>query len=191
MLFVAQVVPGTDMADKLRPGDVILAIDNELVADLFTAEQRAQKTELLLTILRRGRVEQLTVRPSELSGLGTQRLVSWAGALFQEPHSEIGYYKGIDVPGVYITATQAGSPALWDGLYRNRFVTAVDGVSVETLDDFLAEVSRKGQDEVTRLSVTSMSGRNSIVTVEPEYNFWPTFEVKRTIEGWQRINYLN
>ena len=70
-------------------------------------------------------------------------------------------------------------------------MVAVDGVEVETLDDFLNEVNTRTQDEITRLTVVSMSGRKRIVTVQPEYNFWPTFEIKRTIEGWQRVNYLN
>jgi len=190
VLYVDQVIPATDAADKLLSGDVLIAIDNELVADLFTAELLAQKTEVLLTVLRDGEVIEVSLNPSEMSSLGTQRVVSWGGALFQEPHADIGFQKGVDFPGVYVANTEDGSPALWDGLYRNRFVEAVDGNPVENLDDFIGLVSVKAQDEVTRLSVVSMSGRKQIITVEPEYNFWPTFEIKRTVDGWQRVNYL-
>jgi len=123
--------------------------------------------------------------------VGTQRLVSWSGAHFQEPHQEIGYMKGVHFPGVYVAGTEQGSPALWDGLYRNRFVTHIDGEPVENLDDFVELIGKKEQDAVTRLSLISISGRKSIVTVSPEYNFWPTFEIKRTADGWQRVNYIN
>ena len=92
---------------------------------------------------------------------------------------------------MYIANTDDGSPALWDGLYRNRFVTAIDGEPVNNLDDLLRLLTRKEQDEITRLSLVSMSGRKRIVTVEPEYNYWPTFEVKRTADGWSRSNFAN
>lgn len=191
VLYVNQVVPNTDAARKLQPGDVLLAIEDELVANLHTAEVKSQASEVRLTLLRAGKVIEVTLTPSTLDGIGTQRLVSWAGAKFQEPHHDIGYQKGIHFPGVYIAHTEQGSPALWDGLYRNRFVTHVDGEPVDSLDTFLSLVGNKAQDEVTRLSVVSISGRKSIVTVTPEYNFWPTYEVKRSQKGWQRVNFIN
>ncbi len=191
VLYVDQVVPGTDADGKLSSGDVVLAIDDVLVSELFHAERLAQHPAVSLLVLRRGKVLSIELAPSMLDALGTDRMVSWAGAVFQESFSDIGYQKGVDFPGVYITSTDKGSPALWDSLYRNRFVVAVDGVPVENLDDFLNEVNTRTQDEITRLTVVSMSGRKRIVTVQPEYNFWPTFEIKRTIQGWQRVNYLN
>lgn len=191
VLYVDQTIPNTDAAAKLASGDVILAIDNELVSDLFTAERLSQKNEVELTVLRAGDITRVPLVPSELDSLGTQRMVNWAGAMFQNAFSDIGYQKGVDFPGVYISGTAEGSPALWDGLYRNRFVVAVDGQPIHNLDDFLAAVSARAQDEITRLTVVSMSGRKKIVTVQPEYNFWPTFEIKRTVDGWQRANFIN
>ncbi len=191
VLYITQLVPNTDAASKLASGDMLIAIDDELVSDLFTAETLSQKSDLKLTVLRAGKIIKVELSPSELNALGTQRLVSWAGATFQEAFSDIGYQKAVEFPGVYIANTAEGSPALWDGLYRNRFVVAVDGVDVSDLDDFLAQISQRKQDEITRLTVVSMSGRKRIVTVQPEYNFWPTFELRREIDGWQRVNYLN
>ena len=191
VLYLEQIIPDTDAAEKLMAGDVLLAIDGELVADLFTAERLSQRPSIELTVLRDESVETLTLEPSEVDALGTQRLVSWAGALFQEPHPAIGLQKGVSFPGVYIAHTTSGSPALWDGLFRNRFVVAIDGKPVNDLDDFLERVREKSQDDITRLSVVSMSGRKRIVTVQPEYNFWPTFELKRGEGGWQRSNALN
>lgn len=191
VLYVSQLVPLTDAAKKLAVGDVLLAIDGELVSDLFAAERLAQKPLVTLTVLRRGDVLSIELTPSALSGLGTQRIVSWAGATFQEPHREIARFKGVRPQGVYIAATQDGSPAMWDKVYRNRFVTAVDGVPVTNLEEFLAQVSTRAQDEITRLSLVNINGRESIVSVQPEYNFWPTFEIVRDAEGWRRINYVN
>lgn len=189
VLYVEQVVPDTDATEKLLPGDIILAIDGELVADLLQAEIMSQQASVELSLLRAGKVIEVSLQPTVLGGVGTDRLVSWAGAHFQEPHHEIGYMKGVNFPGVYVAATEQGSPALWDGLFRNRFVTHIDGEPVENLDDLLALVSNIEQDTTTRLSLVSISGRKRIVTVSPEYNFWPTFEVKRSEAGWARINH--
>ncbi|MBX2886713.1 MAG: trypsin-like peptidase domain-containing protein [Granulosicoccus sp.] len=190
VLYIQQLVPGTDASKKLAVGDVLLAVDGELVADLFKVEQLTQKPSVELTLLRAGEVISVDFKPSELNGLGTQRIVNWAGATFQEPHWEIARFKGIRPEGVYITDTMEGSPSLWDYLYRNRFVTAVDGVAVSNLDEFLAQVSAKNQDEITRLSLVSMGGREAIVSVQPEYNFWPTFEIVRDRDGWKRIDHV-
>lgn len=189
VLYVDQVVPGTDAAMQVAAGDVLLAIDGELVSNLFLTEQLSQAEQVTLSLLRRGSVIEVDVAPGAVDALGTHRIVSWAGAIFQEPHVDIGYAKGVDFPGVYIADTHDGSPALWDELYRNRFVAGVDGQPVESLDDFITLISDKQQDEVTRLTTISMSGRNSIVTVEPEYNFWPTFEIVREDGDWRRIDH--
>ncbi|MFK7860589.1 MAG: trypsin-like peptidase domain-containing protein [Granulosicoccus sp.] len=189
VLYVDQVVPATDAASKIFTGDVLLAIDGQLVSDLFTAENLAQGNGITLTVLRAGAVLDVPLQPSALDPLGTGRVVSWAGAYFQMPFTDIGFQKSVDFPGVYIADTDDGSPALWDGLYRNRFVVAIDGKPINNLDDFLMAASSKDQDQITRLTTISMSGRKNIVTVEPEYNFWPTFEVRRDNEGWQRIDY--
>ncbi len=190
VLDISQLVPGTDAAEKLNSGDILLAINGELVSDLFLAETLSQRSDLELTILRAGEVIQVALVPSTLNTLGTRRIVSWAGATFENVFSDIGYQKTVNFPGVYIADTEDGSPALWDGLYRNRFVVAIDGSAINDLDDFLSMVNQREQDQITRLTVVSMSGRKQIVTVQPEYNFWPTFEV-RYIEGagWQRIEH--
>ncbi|MFK7996740.1 MAG: hypothetical protein AB8B87_21570, partial [Granulosicoccus sp.] len=189
VLYVEQVVPETDAADKIFTGDVLLAINGDLVSDLFVAESLAQQTGMTVTVLRAGAVMDVELRPSALDVLSTRRVVSWAGAYFQMPFTDIGYQKSVDFPGVYIADTDDGSPALWDGLYRNRFVVAIDGTPINDLDDFLMAVSLREQDQITRLTTISMSGRKNIVAVEPEYNFWPTFELKRDSNDWQRVNY--
>ena len=148
-----------------------------------------QQAEVNVTVLRGGKVLELIVKPSAVSTVGTNRILSWAGATFQEAHREVALYRGVDPDAVYISGTRQGSPALWDKLYRNRFVTAVDGVAVTNLDEFLAEVLKKKQDQITRLSILTTAGRRGIVSVQPEYRFWPTEELKREQDSWTRIEH--
>ena len=191
VLYVRRTAPGGNVGERVEAGDVLLAIDGTLVSDLFEAERLAQREKLALTVLRGGRVQEIAVEPGGSDALGTERVVSWAGALFQEPHDEIARLKGVATQGVYVADTLEGSPAMWDELWRNRFVVAVDGEPVTDLDAFLERVGAKAQDEITRLSVVSMSGRREIVAVQPEYHFWPTFEVRHGENGWRRLNRLN
>ena len=190
-LYVERTVPGTDAAAKLAAGDVLLAIDGELVSGLLAAERLAQRPRVALTVLRDGEVVELELFPSAIGADGTDRAVVWAGALFQAPHPDIAWHKGALSPGVYVAHTEQGSPALRDALWRNRFVTAVDGVPVRNLDDFLGAVGSVPEGTPVRLSTVAMDGRRAIVAVEPEYRFWPTFEVRRGADGWRRIGYLN
>jgi len=113
--------------------------------------------------------------------------VQWAGATFQEAHREVALYRGVDPEGVYISGTRQGSPALWDQLYRNRFVTA----PVTSLDEFLKEILSKKQDQITRLSLITTAGRKGIVSIEPEYQFWPTVELIRENDTWNRIDHTH
>jgi len=86
VLYVDQVVPGTDAAMQVAAGDVLLAIDGELVSNLFLTEQLSQAEQVTLSLLRRGSVIEVDVAPGAVDALGTHRIVSWAGAIFQEPH---------------------------------------------------------------------------------------------------------
>ncbi len=189
VIYIEQVVPDTNAAEQLRSGDVLIAIDDQLVSDLFEAENLAQQTTVNLTVLRDGKLLELPVETSALDPLGTQRVIRWAGANFQVPFIDIAYQKNVSFPGVYIADTEDGSPALWDGLYRNRFVIAMDDKPINTMDEFLDAAQARDQDQITRLTLITMSGRTEVVTVQPEYNFWPTFEVRRSDEGWERIDY--
>ncbi|MFK7892578.1 MAG: trypsin-like peptidase domain-containing protein [Granulosicoccus sp.] len=189
VLYIEQVIPGTDAAHQLFSGDILLAIDDELVSNLLLADSLVQRESVKLTVLRAGAVEDVQLKPSSLNVLGTQRMVSWAGANFQMPFTDIGFQKNVDFPGVYVADTQDGSPALWDRLYRNRFIVAIDDAPINNLDDFLSAALTIKQDQITRLTTISISGRKQIVTVKPEYNFWPTFEVSHDETGWQRIDY--
>lgn len=191
VLHVARAIPAdpaidTDGTDRLQAGDVLLALEDRLVTDLFEAEQRAQVERLGATVLRDGAILTLTLATGAESGLGTDRVVGWAGALFQAPHAAIAYHESRRYPGVYVAWTADGSAAEWDGLYRNRFVTAIDGQPIETLDDLIERLQDAPTAQPVRLSLIATSGRRDLVAVQPEYHFWPTFELLRTEAGWQR-----
>jgi len=70
VLFIEQVVPSTQAFEKLQTGDILLAIDGELVSDLFKAEITSQQAQIQLSILRDGKIIELMLEPSALSANG-------------------------------------------------------------------------------------------------------------------------
>ena len=186
---VLAVRQSSDQLNGLKVGDLILAIDEEPVASLRDVEKRVQKNSVAVTVLRDGRVQSIDVNTQLEDNRGTHRVVNWAGAYLQQPHREIAAQRGLPAKGIYVSSTMRGSPANLDGLYRNRFITAVDGRPVSHLDDFLHYIDEKKQGEDTRLTLVDLNGNRNLVSVRPEYNFWPTFELVDKGSGWQRVTH--
>ncbi len=173
----------------LRVGDLLLAIDDVPVAGLRDVEKRIQKDRVRFTLLRNGQTRSVELETGIADNKGTLRVLSWAGAYLQQPHREISAQRGLPADGIYVSSTVRGSPANRDGLYRNRLITAVDGNTVNDLDDFLRYVADKKPGQDTRLTLVSLNGSRDLVSVRPEYNFWPTFELIDKGDGWRRFTH--
>lgn len=113
VLCVRRCAPDTPAAAALREGDLLLAVDGTPVITFrdidvalskryevqraeasFAGASRADSapptpTPVALTVLRDGGELTLHVRPSLLSGRGTERIVSWSGLMIQEPHAPV------------------------------------------------------------------------------------------------------
>ncbi len=186
VLTVTQSVGSDDSSKSLLVGDVLLEVDGTIPATFRELEARFQKPTVDVTVLRNGVVENIALPTIEYDETGTKRAIVWAGSLIQEAHFELAYQRGNYTDGVFISSTLAGSPSIKDNLYRNRFITEIDGVAISTLDDFVREISTKDPTEAISLTVIAMNGYRSVVSVQPEYNFWPTVEVVFDGEKWAR-----
>ncbi len=189
VLWVRQVV-GNE-ANPLMVGDIILEIDGKIPSTFEDLEKYFQKELVPVKVVRDGKVFDLEVPTFDYQGRGTDRALLWAGSLIQEPHFELGFQRGNTTSGVFISGTLGGSPSVQDLLYRNRFIVEVEGVAISSIDEFIAEVSRKDPGQPVSLTVVAMNGYRSVVSVKPEYNFWPTVELFRTDSGWSRRTLSN
>ncbi len=186
VMTVSQSVGQSDPSGMLLVGDVLLEVDGEIPGNFRDLEARFQQESVEVTILRDGSVINLQVPTIEYNEAGTKRAIQWAGSLIQEPHFELAYQRGNYTRGVFIAGTLRGSPSIQDNLYRNRFITEVDGVAISSLDDFVTEISSKEPTDSVNLTVVAMNGYRSVVSVQPEYNFWPTVEITFDGNEWQR-----
>jgi len=185
-LMVKRLTAGSPAADLLRVGDLILAADGEPVTSFRELEKAAQNGQTLLTVLRSGVVQSLTVPAVAIADGGTDRALMWSGALLQAPPRELARQRGLPREGIYIADTLRGSPAERDGLRRTQRVTAVDGRPTPDLDGFLSVTAEKRDGDSVRLRIESLEGKVEVVTLETDFHYWPTQELRRTSEGWVR-----
>jgi len=188
VLSVSRMVAGSPAAEKLRNGDMILAIDDQLVTTFRELERSVQKPEVVVTIWRDGEQEEFEIETVALDGQGIQRAVSWAGALLQDPHRAMAAQRGISPYGVYIAFFSYGSPATRYGLWAGRRIVEVDGKATPDLQTFVDVVSGRKDRSPVRLKTITWNGAAEVITLKLDNQYWPAYEIRRTEDGWQRID---
>jgi S1-C subfamily serine protease len=185
-LSITRLVAGTAAASELQNGDMILAVDGEVVTTYRALEKAVQKPQVTVTVWRNGEAVDVDVETAALNGHGIDRVVSWAGALLQDPHRPMAAQRGIDPYGVYVAFFSYGSPATRYGLYAGRRVVEVDDEPTPDLNAFVEAVSGKEDRESIRLTTVTWNGAVEVITLKLDNQYWPAYEIRRTKDGWIR-----
>jgi S1-C subfamily serine protease len=186
-LSVTRLVAGTPASSTLRNGDLVLAVDGQVVTSFRSLENAVQKPQVVVTVWRDGNAVDIDVATTALDGRGIDRVVSWGGALLQNPHRAMSAQRGIDPYGVYVAFFSYGSPATRSGLYAGRRIVQVDDVATPDLNAFVEAVSGREDHESIRLTTVTWNGAVEVITLKLDNQYWPAYEVRRTEDGWQRI----
>jgi S1-C subfamily serine protease len=185
-LSVTRLVAASPASAALQNGDLILAIDGQIVTSFRGLEKAVQKPEVTVTVWREGSAIDVQVATAALDGRGIDRVVSWGGALLQNPHRPIAAQRGIDPYGVYVAFFSYGSPATRSGLYAGRRIVRVDDVATPDLNAFVEAVSGRENHESIRLTTVTWNGAVEVITLKLDNQYWPAYEVRRTKDGWER-----
>jgi pro-apoptotic serine protease NMA111 len=187
VLQVIRTVAGTPAAELLRPGDLLLAIDDRTINRFRAAEEATQVPVAQLRIWREGEVLELEIPTVELGSGGVERVISWAGALLQPPHRAMAAQRGIEPSGAFVAFHAFGSPASRNGLGAGRRIVEVDGQPTPDLDSFLAAVAGRADRDAVRLRLINWNGQVEVVTLKLDKRYWPAYELLLDEEGhWQR-----
>ena len=187
ILQVVRTVAATPAASMLRPGDLLLSINGETVNRFRAVEEAAQQPVARTRIWRQGEVLELDIPTVQLGSGGVDRVVSWAGALLQQPHRALAAQRGIDPTGVFVSFHSFGSPASRNGLGAGRRIVEVDGLPTPDLDSFLAAVAGRQDREAVRLRAMNWNGQTEVFTLKLDNRFWPPYELVLGNDGqWQR-----
>jgi S1-C subfamily serine protease len=185
-LSVTRLVAGTPAAELLRNGDMILAVDGDLVTSFRELERAVQQPDVELTVWRNGEEKTIDIETVALDGEGITWAVSWAGTLLQDPHRAMAAQRGIEPGGVYVAFFSYGSPATRYGLWAGRRIVAVDGSETPDLQAFLDVVADKDDQESVRVTTVTWNGAVEVVTLKLDNQYWPAYEIRQTDSGWVR-----
>jgi S1-C subfamily serine protease len=187
VLSVERVVAGSPAATALRPGDLLLAVDGQTVNRFREVERATQAATVAVTVLRDGAEQTLEVATVPLGGRDIDRLLLWAGAVLHAPHRAMSAQRGIPPEGVFVAYFAYGSPATRYKLYAGRRIVAVDGHATPDLDSFIAAVRGRPDRSAVRLQTVTWNGVIEVITLKLDLHYWPTYELGRTVAGWERL----
>ena len=187
-LSITRIVSGTPASELLKNGDMVLAIDGEVVTSFRELEHAVQKPEVMVTVWRNGEALELPVQTAALDGMGIERAISWAGALIQDPHRAMAAQRGVSTDGVYIAYFSYGSPATRYGLWAGRRVVEVNDVPTPNLQAFIDAVKDIGHRESVRLKTVTWNETAEVITLKLDNQYWPGYEIRRTDDGWRRTD---
>jgi S1-C subfamily serine protease len=188
VLSVNRLVAGTPAAALLEPGDLILAIDGNVVNRFREVERAVQKPNVRVTVWRDGAEKTFKLDTVALNGRDIDRVLIWAGATLQAPHRAMALQRGIAPYGVFVSFFFYGSPATHYGLYAGRRIVEVDGQPTPDLDAFIKVVRGKPDRASLRLKTLSWNGQTDVITLKLDKHYWPAYELDRQSDGtWKRI----
>jgi len=187
VLSIDRLVAGAPAANLLEPGDLVLAIDGQVVNRFREVERAVQKPEVAVTILRDGAEKTLKMQTRALNGHDIDRVLIWAGATLQAPHRAMAVQRGIPPYGVFVSYFFYGSPATHYGLYAGRRITEVDGQPAANLDAFIKVVRGKPDRASLRVKTVAWNGAIDVITLKLDKHYWPAYELDRESDGtWRR-----
>ncbi len=186
VLSVVRTVAGSPAALQLMPGDLLLAIDGQLVATSGELRAAVNADQLDLTLWRNGQEQPLPLKTVLLTGRDVDRLLIWAGGILQEPHRAMSAQRGIAPEGVFVAFFMYGSPAARYKLWAGRRITEVDGVAVADLDAFMAAVAGRADRSSIRLKTVNWNDAVDVITLRLDQHYWPAYELRREGGQWQR-----
>ncbi len=187
VLSVVRLVGGSPAARLLQQGDLLLAIDGQVVTRFREVERAAADKELVHVTVWRGQGEQtLEVPTAELPGSDLERMVEWAGATLQAPHRSMSAQRAIPPRGVYVAYFAYGSPATRYGLFPGRRIVEVDGAPTPDLDTFLKAVTGRPDRSSVRLKTITWNNAPEVITLKLDKHYWPAYELTHSPNGWVR-----
>jgi S1-C subfamily serine protease len=185
-LSINRVVAGTPAAELLRNGDMLLAIDGQVVTTFRELEKAVQKPAVTATVWRDGEALEIDIATVPLDGSGIDRALSWAGTLLQDPHRALAAQRGIEPTGVYIAYFSYGSPATRYGLWAGRRIVEVNDTETPDLQSFIDAIAGQQDRAAVRLKTITWNGAVEVITLKLDNQYWPAYEIRRTDDGWRR-----
>ena len=185
VIAISRRVAGSNAEQQLQEGDLLVAVDGNIVKSFREVEKASQKPQIKLTIIRAGKEINVDVTTAELGGHGTDHILQWAGALLQNPHREIAVQRGIAPQGVYVSFVWFGSTADRYNLQAVTRIVKINDEDVKDLNDFIKHIKQAGDKANIRLNVRDLYDRETVITLKQNQHYWPTREIYLDGKEWR------
>ena len=193
-LFMVRKLDADNPDGGFKEGDIILTLNGQLVTRVADFDVMYSKESLDAVIVRRKKQMELKVPTILTTDLETDRAVLFCGAIIQAPHHAVRQQISKLHSKVYCSGRVQGSPAYMYGLAQTNFITHVNGVSTQTLDEFVREARKIPNNTYFRLKLMTFDNLPWVITMKKNEHYFPMQEFVRdeTVrEGWKRIKYEN
>ena len=87
---------------------------------------------------------------------------------------------------MYVGYFAYGSPATRYGLFPGRRIVEVDGIPTPNLELNSSRWSGRPDRSAIRLRTITWNNAPEVITLKLDRHYWPTYELKRTDNGWER-----
>lgn len=185
VLKISKLTAGSDAYQKLQVGDILLAIDEEVVGNFVDFHRSITKPEVTVTIWRDGKAENFVIKTKMLSNSDTEEIFLWSGALIQKPHRALAHQYGIEQNGVYVSWYWYGSPANRYKLQPLHRIIEFEGEAVTDLEQFIKLTQKHQLKNYVRIRLLDLIGRESFITLKQDRHYWPTERIFWNGNEWQ------
>lgn len=158
MLVVRDVVPEGPAADALKPGDVVIAIDDRPLFDFVTLEAYLDDhvgQTVTLTVERGGERARADAKVGDLWAIVPSRLLELGGGVVHDLSFHQARPAGVPIRGVYVA--DAGRSLGAAGVSAGSVIVQADGAPVNDLDDLVAAVERHADGDLLRVRAYGLS----------------------------------
>ncbi|MGJ8692242.1 MAG: trypsin-like peptidase domain-containing protein [Thalassotalea sp.] len=190
LLAISNIAASTPSAGVFKQGDLLLAIDDQPVSAFRQVELLSQKPKVKVTLFRDGKVLHDEVATVSLTGHDITQVFFWSGLHIHALHRPAQMQRNVDNEGVYLASYKYGSPASRYKLYAMRKIVEIDGVNIESPDDFLQAVKNKKHQQSVVIKTLDFDNKINLVTLKIDNHYWPFYEVKYEHGQWHKINHL-
>ncbi len=190
LLAVYNVAKSSNSAAIFKRGDILLAINDIPVSDFRQVELLTQSPEVTVTYFSEGKVHSQKLTTSLLNGQDIEQVFYWSGLYLHSPHRAAQQQGNVGDEGVYVASYSYGSPATRYGVYAMRRIVEVDGLPINTTDDFVKAVKGKEHQSSVLIKTLDFQNNAQVIALRVDNNYWPFYEIKYINGQWQKIDHL-
>ena len=181
-----RLTQGTSAQRQLQSGDILLKLNGQLVTSLIDIDLQSQSETVDVSILRDATIKHLELTTSARSIEDIDHIVAWSGALIQPPPLALARERQIPLSGVYVSFYRYGSPASRSQLVANLRIVEIDEDPINNMADFVDAVDEVEHGATVRIRALDLNNQPHLLTLRTDNNYWPTYELRRGSDGWQR-----